>query len=92
VALEAAWLILLRGCVVGVAVPRRTRGVRLFRTLRSVQCVWSGGQSEQAGGESNVALAQKLTRPPPGLFFAEEPTGTLESREKCHVYDHRPQI
>jgi hypothetical protein len=69
-------------CVVGLAVPRKTRGGRLVRTLRGVQSVPRRSRQAIRRLGAIFSPARELTRPPPGLVLAEEPAATIEPRRK----------
>jgi hypothetical protein len=79
-------------CVVGLAVPRKTRGGRLVRTLGGVQSVPRRSRQAIRRLGAIFSPARELTRPPPGLVLAEEPAGTNRTQKEAHVCDYCSRI
>jgi len=77
--------------VVGLAVPRKTRGGRLVRALRGAQYVTRRSKRAPAA-ESNVSRPESWPRSSPALSLAEEPTGPNHPESRVHVYGHSSQI
>jgi hypothetical protein len=67
---------LLPRCVVGLAVPRKTRGGRLVRVLRGAQYVTRRSKRAPLLGAASHAQSADPGRLP-ALSLAEEPTGTI---------------